>query len=701
LEEQGKIHTHEESEMFKIKRVQAKITLAILGVALIISVLISGYVGFESTKIITDNGVEKAKMIVSQESLEFKRSIDEVETSVELLGKVLMSDFDYPASIRDKAYLGTFTDEWSKDLYSIIETTTITNSVYVYFNNDLYGQAMDIWYQKSDDSDFERQDMLPKSYYDGDRVAKEWYYSPIDSRESQWTAPYVSENGDLITSFVHPMIHDGEVIGLVGMDLKLNNLATYLNKVELYETGYLYMMDESYNFIIHPTLEMGDNLGNYPNTEDFIKKMDANELGHNIVKKDGESKISAFSKLENGWIISSSIPMKEVTVESRRMGFIIFAIAAVALAIAGVIAFAIGRSISKPIKQVTSVIGNIKQGDFTVRSEVKSHDETKVLSDGLNEMIDSIKDLVESVTTVSLSMSDSSSNLASMSEETSATSDEVTRTVNEIAQGSSEQARDAELGAVKAVALNDMFKALIDDSDRMNGFAESAIETNKESKAALAQLKEKSEISKTSNEEVALAIESLDLKTKSIVTIVEAITGIAEQTNLLALNASIEAARAGESGRGFAVVADEIRKLAEDSSGSASEIQQLISAIQNESQKTVNIMKTLTASSSEQFDAIVQVDDSSKLVFDSLGNIISQIKEVNEKVLDLDGIKTELSNVISNISSVSEETAAATEEVTASMEQQNMAVEEVAKNAENLNEMSLALTKEIGKFKVK
>ncbi|GAB6073441.1 hypothetical protein JCM15786_00980 [Nautilia lithotrophica] len=163
------------------------------------------------------------------------------------------------------------------------------------------------------------------------------------------------------------------------------------------------------------------------------------------------------------------------------------------------------------------------------------------------------------------------------------------------------------------------------------------------------ELKEKmnllKEVAKTSSEELAnlsnvmqhLNNEIIDIsnQTKAVVdqshdikNVVGIIQEIADQTNLLALNAAIEAARAGEHGRGFAVVADEVRKLAEKTQKSLSEID-----------ANINI---LTQSITNIGEAIIKQTD-------SISNATSKIEEVNRKTQEMESLVSDVDVVAEEV----------------------------------------------------
>lgn len=666
------------------------ISLAIIG--LVVGLLLNNNVGGESRK--------AAETQIEASINRFEQDFSDVESAVRVLVSDIRADVDVNKALRDKSYLQDYKKLLVKRYADLGETTGISRSIYAYFNTNMFDQEVDIWMLRQDDGTYQLQDPFGMDYYNEYNA---WYSEPIENKNTLWTFPYESSAGGLITSFVTPVIVDGKAIAMVGMDLYLDDVEAMLNETVMFETGYLYMMHPDGRTILHPRVEFGKNILDVSEGKLQFLLDEMNENDHGFVKyerDDGTNVIASYGHLDNGWIIASSIPEKEVLNIVFDIILILIAIIIVSAVIAVIVSILMGNSITRPIKRIVEATDKIKNGDFTTVVQVKSKDETMVLADSLNDMSASVRDLITEAKHVSKDMVDAASNLAAMSQETNATVDQVAMTVQEITKGTQETASDAETGAEVAADINNQFVILMDNSNAMKNNAELAMEMNKTGLNALSTLKEKSDQSNASNSRVKNAIDNLDQKANAITDIIQTITSIAEQTNLLALNASIEAARAGEAGRGFAVVADEIRKLAESSSEAADEIRSIIVDIQDVSQETVHVMNEVSEMNDQQNQALGDVNQSFDKIFSSVEDISKQIETVASELDALDNSKNNLVSAVNNISAISEETAAATEQVEQSMDEQTSAVEQVAMSAERLNELSSELNHKIEFFKV-
>ncbi|HNU79501.1 MAG TPA: methyl-accepting chemotaxis protein [Bacillota bacterium] len=298
----------------------------------------------------------------------------------------------------------------------------------------------------------------------------------------------------------------------------------------------------------------------------------------------------------------------------------------------------------------------------------------------LNKIVDltnqSVSRLGEEIDGVSATTEELSAGM----EETAASVQEMNAASNEIEKASENIAEKAKEGSLEAEKISKTANEL---NKSFTASQESAYRIFEEVKLSLEEALEKSK-----------AAEQISILADSILE-------ITSQTNLLALNAAIEAARAGEAGKGFAVVADEIRKLAENSKNTVTEIQ-------NITQTVLSSVNDLSSSSKSLLDFM-----NSDVVKD-YGMMLQATKQYKKDAEFVDGLVENLSvtaemllaSIQSTVKALDEVSAATNEgaEGTSNIAQQTSNIVEnageVIKNIANAKEVSAKLNQMIAKFKI-
>ncbi len=539
---------------------------------------------------------------------------------------------------------------------------------------------------------------------DFDPQTRDWYKGAIENNGVYWTSPYTDEaTGNTTITVSIPVYNtrgNNEFIGVVGIDVSLDNVAKIVTEVSIGETGYLSLTDKHGVFIIHPDKSLVGSEIPVPELLQAVLSTDTNNKTTNYTYKN-EPRIGVFETLDRtGWKIIGTIHVSELADQTSVIIKQSLTYGGLSLLLAMVVGVIFSLSITKSTGKLVADMDKIGNGDFTVLSNIKTRDEMGDLSSTINKTIENIRKLLFNVQKASVEINLAADGLAASSEETSASTEQVSRTVEEIAKGASDQAKDAEQGAIMINEMSEQFNELNNETMEMLAISKEVIYANEKGIESIQGLTEKTEANKTSLNRIEGAIKELNEQTQSIGVILQTISSIADQTNLLALNAAIEAARAGEAGRGFAVVADEIRKLAEQSSSSTDEIRDITDEISTRSNNVVSIMGEVKSHTEDQTSAVEEVHTSFGSIYESIEIMTEKINSLTSHINNMTESNGHIVSFIENISAVSEETAAASQEVTAAMEQTASAVDEVANAAQHLNELASDLKSQVEIFKI-
>ena len=270
----------------------------------------------------------------------------------------------------------------------------------------------------------------------------------------------------------------------------------------------------------------------------------------------------------------------------------ILALGGIALLLGIIFSVVLGRSIARPILELTLLTERFGQGDFSTRMDSQRRDEFGKLAYHFNEAMEKI-----------CAMTSASENLAAGSEELSATSAGI---------------------MVDATGISSM---VVQNS-----------QNTMETRNRMNEAKRVIELSNLSMVELDTAIKEIAAVSAEAQKIVKTINQIAMKTNLLSLNAAVEAARAGEAGAGFSVVAEEVRGLALQAATAADSTSVLMGDIMLKVKRggdlviaTNETFRKVTAISGEVAGFIEEIASAS-------GNQSDKVKQIQVAVAEMDNV---------------------------------------------------------------
>ncbi|EOS26890.1 hypothetical protein C806_00482 [Lachnospiraceae bacterium 3-1] len=503
------------------------------------------------------------------------------------------------------------------------------------------------------------------------------------------------------------------------LDQNLRNSVIHLRKNRLEKTlkdiglqnissSYFYVLGTDGTILYHPDNQLiGQATDAAPLTE-LVEQLAAGNMPEPDVlhyRYHGENIYTSYYVAGKGKAIlllavDEDEILKPVTDVATR-AFVSCTLLTVLLSIIGY--FMIAR-MTQPIITISQIVEKFAKMDLTKDARLekisKRKDETGATGAALLSLREALADIISDIQQQSALLFSTSESLANSATTTFGTVQNVERAVNEIAAGATNQAEETQKASDDILLIGNMVENTSSEVSSLRSLAQSIRTSSDHANTTLHEL---DSVNQRAIDSINMIYKQTHTTNESALKIKEAtslISSIADETSLLSLNASIEAARAGEAGRGFAVVASQIQKLAEQSNESASQIDNIIYNLLEDSQKAVATMESVKEIMTQQNENVTKTGSTFSQVQGGIVASVANVDSIADRTNQLNNARINIVDVVQNLTSIAEQNAANTQETSAAVMEVANIMHGISEHAAKLQDIASSLEANMNAFQL-
>lgn len=529
-----------------------------------------------------------------------------------------------------------------------------------------------------------------------------WYTEGLSHINMTFTSAYTNAEGTAVIS-ASGILNDGSgKQRVIAADMTLQRINIIVNSFVEMSNAQAFLISTTDNTILaHRDTSLISTILDETNSDAFLSGVATRMKNVDYTQGEIAGNETVFRTIDGtDWLLVSYIPTSVIYSSVIQVRNIMLLVGIICILILAVIIERVVHIVIRPVKELTNVITQMTNGDFTVEVRTAGNDEIGKMGTGVAKFLTTMHDMIDSIHNVSDKLhqqSQSSLEISDKMREASTTQSESMQQLNETVEQLSASVNDI---AEHATTLAGVVADTREDGSQVESKMKETVDISQKGRTDMNQVNTAMHDINESITSLKAAIDKVGSASEEITNITAVIADIAEETNLLSLNASIEAARAGENGKGFAVVATQIGKLAQTSAESVHTIEGLIQQINGYVADCVTQANVSVGNIGESSQLITVALET----FDSIFNNIAAANELVESMVAKVG---KVDDVATNVAAISEEQAASSQEILATSDTMVSQAQEITQSsihaADDSRELSVSakeLANQVNKFKI-